>query len=156
MSETYEWPQSKLVPGDWRPWQKAPASLGKPGAIEALEKELEEVSAALIPITEQEFTQALKPLFYFARTFGVPTDKPAATSLYWQEMRGHPRIAIVEAISTTLGRWNNSSRLPMPQEITQNLPLSYRLTTAVRWRIERALVEAKAGRIQEESSEFPL
>jgi hypothetical protein len=142
-----------LVPADWRPWQKAPAALGRPGTVAALEAERLVLEAALAPATEREFLVALDPVFRFARAFGVPADVKAATGFYWQELRGHPARAIAEAVGAVLGGWTNGFRLPMPQEIAQALPMPYRAAQATRWRVERAIAEIEAGRIETDDGE---
>jgi len=144
------WPTSKLVPADWRPWQKAPASLGEPGTLDKLHEELRAVDAALVPATEGQFTQALEPLFQFARAFGVPADVKAARAFYWQELRGHPTSAIAEAVKVVLSGWCNGLRLPMPEEIARKLPAGYRLAQTTRWRLERAIIEVSRGQIAQE------
>lgn len=140
------------MPADWRPWQPAPASLGRPGAAAALEAERQALEAALAPASEREFLVALDPLFRFARAFGVPADVKAATSFYWQELRGHPARAIAEAVTAVLAGWSNGFRLPMPQEIAEKLPMAYRAAHATRWRVERALAEIAAGRIERDET----
>jgi hypothetical protein len=116
--------------------------------VEALRAEREALEQALAPADERAFLVALEPIFRFARAFGVPADVKAATAFYWSELRGHPARAIAEAVASVLSGWNNGFRLPMPQEIAAALPQAYRAAHATRWRVERAIAEVEAGRVE--------